>query len=70
VLDYKQLCKTNTWSEIIKLCEEQRLDVSREVVRLIVFIRKEYGHEPLDYIRQCDWYSKYREGIEKYLLLM
>jgi hypothetical protein len=70
MLDYKELCENKSWRQIVELCEQQGLDVPQEIVRLIVFVRNEWGHDPLEEITKSKWYPKYKEGIEKYLLLI
>ncbi len=63
---------THTWDQIVELCEKQSLNTAGEIVQCMKWIRDReiYDPYPYDIVKTLDWYSKYKEDIEKYLLLM
>ncbi len=69
MLDPK-ICRTHTWDQIVELCEKQSLNTAGEIVQCMKWIRDHEIYDPYDFVKTLDWYSKYKEDIEKYLLLM
>ena len=61
---------THTWDEIVELCEKQSLNTAGEIAQCMKWIRDHRGWDAYDAVKTLDWYSKYKEDIEKYLLLM
>jgi hypothetical protein len=72
MLDLEELVMTYTWKQIINLYEKEQINVAAEIVKTIKYIIETRKFNPYDYLspEEIEMFFKYKEDIEKYLLLV